>query len=279
VLGAVLLSNGAVLDVMVIEAEDFYSADHSLLLECAKDLHDKGLPVDVVALQNALEARGSLERVGGQPYLRDLVENVPTAAPEVAKHYAGIVRERARLRRIETNARRIAELVRTPGANPDELLAQAVENFTELRKATGPGAYTGTPYVMANEMAVDYEVAELVDGLIEVGGFGCMYGESNCGKSTLAMALSYSVGTSTPWLGRRTRGGPVVYVAAEAGKSIARRVAAFRKDVPQYERAPVAVITVKRQPVSRDKATAAFTHPGRRLGVRVVGCRGWLRGL
>ena len=36
---------------------------------------------------------------------------------------------------------------------------------------------------------------------------------------------------------------------------------------------------VKRHPVSRDKATATFTHPGRWLGFRVVGCRGWLRGL
>jgi hypothetical protein len=36
---------------------------------------------------------------------------------------------------------------------------------------------------------------------------------------------------------------------------------------------------VKRHPVSRDKATAIFTHPGRRLRVRVVGCRGSLRGL
>jgi KaiC/GvpD/RAD55 family RecA-like ATPase len=70
----------------------------------------------------------------------------------------------------------------------------------------------------------------LVKGLIEIGAVVLIVGLPGCGKTFLALDLALSVASGLPFLGHKVIRGRVVYVAAEAGKSIRNRVAAWHRE-------------------------------------------------
>jgi replicative DNA helicase len=99
VLGGMLLSKDAIADVVeVLRGPDFYRPAHELVYEAILDLYGRGEPADAVTVAAELVKRGEMGRVGGAPYLHNLLQSVPTAAN--AGYYARIVRETAILRRL-----------------------------------------------------------------------------------------------------------------------------------------------------------------------------------
>ncbi len=65
----------------------------------------------------------------------------------------------------------------------------------------------------------------LMHGWIPEGGVVGLYGPPNEGKSFIALDWSMSISMGLPWLGRyATKQSPVVYVAAEGGRGIKKRV-------------------------------------------------------
>jgi RecA/RadA recombinase len=78
----------------------------------------------------------------------------------------------------------------------------------------------------------------LIEGAIGIGALAGLYGPSGEGKSFLALDWALSVATGRPWMERAVRCGAVVYVAAEGGRSIGKRVEAWMNahdvtDVPR----------------------------------------------
>ncbi|WP_345712506.1 replicative DNA helicase [Kineococcus glutinatus] len=109
VLGGMMLSKDAIADVVeVLKGPDFYRPAHELVYEAILDLYSRGEPADPVTVAAELTNRGELARVGGAPYLHDLISTVPTAAN--AGYYARIVRERAVLRRLVEAGTRIVQM-------------------------------------------------------------------------------------------------------------------------------------------------------------------------
>ncbi|MGH8930110.1 MAG: replicative DNA helicase [Egibacteraceae bacterium] len=99
VLGSMLLSRDAIAEVSeFVGPEDFYRGAHRTIYESARDLYDRGEPVDPVTLTDELDRRGTLSDVGGVVAVADLVARVPTAAN--ALYYARIVAEHALRRRL-----------------------------------------------------------------------------------------------------------------------------------------------------------------------------------
>ncbi len=68
----------------------------------------------------------------------------------------------------------------------------------------------------------------LVEGLLDPGGMSVIYGESNTGKSFFAVDLGIHLALGREWHQRKVKQGVVIYVAAESGLSIERRLLAFR---------------------------------------------------
>src|SRR6201987_1475632 len=99
VLGGMLLSKDAIADVLErLRPGDFYRPVHQNVYDAILDLYGRGEPADAVTVAAELDRRGLLRRVGGAPYLHTLISTVPTAAN--AGYYAGIVAEKALLRRL-----------------------------------------------------------------------------------------------------------------------------------------------------------------------------------
>ena len=109
VLGGMLLSKDAIGDVAeALKSTDFYRPAHELIYDAIVDLFSRGEPVDAITVADEMTKRGTLQRIGGQAYLHDLIQSVPTAAN--AGYYATIVSERAVLRRLVEAGTRIVQL-------------------------------------------------------------------------------------------------------------------------------------------------------------------------
>src|SRR5207249_3470699 len=109
VLGACLLSRDAIANVLeILGPEDFYKPAHTEIFNAILALYGKGEPVDAVTLSEELRRMGTLEALGGKPYIHTLVSSVPTAG--AATHYARIVEENALLRRLAEAAHQITDL-------------------------------------------------------------------------------------------------------------------------------------------------------------------------
>lgn len=67
----------------------------------------------------------------------------------------------------------------------------------------------------------------LIEPLIPAGGLVVLYGPPGCGKSFVAIDIALAVATGTSWQGRPTNSGEVLYVGAEGGAGISKRVNAW----------------------------------------------------
>ncbi|MBA2535304.1 MAG: replicative DNA helicase [Rubrobacter sp.] len=108
VIGAMLVSETAVAAVAErLAADEFYSEVHRIIYGAMMRLYSRGDPIDQLTLTNELRNVNEFERVGGRPYVFQIVESVPTAAN--AGRYAEIVRGKALLRAVIDVGSRITE--------------------------------------------------------------------------------------------------------------------------------------------------------------------------
>ncbi|NLZ43639.1 MAG: replicative DNA helicase [Clostridia bacterium] len=98
-LGAMFLDKEAIYRAMeILRPDDFYKDAHRYIYQTVLDLANKGEPVDLVTVTEALRQNKRLDEVGGVTYLTELANAVPTAAH--IDHYARIVEEKSLLRQL-----------------------------------------------------------------------------------------------------------------------------------------------------------------------------------
>jgi replicative DNA helicase len=99
VLGSILLDPGSVYLLSgILDAKDFYREKNGVIYAAAEELAKHGVGIDVVTLCSEVEKTGMMDQYGGASYITSLLNAVPTASH--ITHYAGIVREKAKLRRL-----------------------------------------------------------------------------------------------------------------------------------------------------------------------------------
>lgn len=81
----------------------------------------------------------------------------------------------------------------------------------------------------AADRASEQSTKPLIKGLLDQGTLSVMYGDSNVGKTFVAMDMAYHVASGMTYSDMRTTQGLVVYVAAEGGVGALRRTAALRE--------------------------------------------------
>ncbi len=77
--------------------------------------------------------------------------------------------------------------------------------------------------------------AWLLEDLLPEAGLAELYGPPGVGKSFLALDWGLSVAADMPWLGRPLSQGDVVYVSAEGGTGLKKRIAAWRTEHPEAD--------------------------------------------
>lgn len=71
----------------------------------------------------------------------------------------------------------------------------------------------------------------LIDNVFPERGLAALYGTPGAGKTFIALNMAAHVALGVPWQGRKVRQGPVVYVSAEGGTGISKRMAACLKQM------------------------------------------------
>jgi replicative DNA helicase len=157
VLGAILIDREAFFRVLdSLAAQDFYHDAHRTLYETMIDLSEKGKPLDILTVSSRLREKKRLERVGGQSYLTQLVNSVPSAAN--LAHYANIVRKKSILRKLIESSYHIAQLGYAEGEDVDVLLDEAERQVFKISEHNNLQAFS----ILKNSLG---EAFERIDNL------------------------------------------------------------------------------------------------------------------
>lgn len=132
VLGALLAAPHHIDDVSgIIRPEDFYRPGHESIYRAIMLLWGRNEPVDPKLVGDQLRISGELARVGGLPYLADLVAHLLTAAN--VTYYAEIVARCSAQRALSRAGQRITQLA--TAADVDDVSEVQARARTELDAA------------------------------------------------------------------------------------------------------------------------------------------------
>ena len=121
-----LESRDAIANVIeIIQADDFYQPSHVEIYGAIMDLYQCSAVADAVTLAEELSRRGTLEQIGGKPYIYELIEAYPTASS--AANYARIVSELAQLRALIQAGVGVQEIGFSLPEDVDEAINEAEE--------------------------------------------------------------------------------------------------------------------------------------------------------
>jgi len=97
VLGAILVNNGAALDVLpILRSMDFFLPQNRAIYRAVEEMAASGAPIDEVTLTERIEKSQSFSGANAAEYVSHLTDGVHRAIN--AKHHAQIVSEKAKLR-------------------------------------------------------------------------------------------------------------------------------------------------------------------------------------
>lgn len=206
VLGGLMLDSQALDRIGFLKSSHFYLDSHRRIFEAFTDLVERGQSVDIVLLSEHLERRGDLEKAGGMAYLAALSQNTPSAF-NIAR-YAQIVRDKATLRALISQAQELVENAWVPGVDPKELSEEAGAAFLNIELDEAPAEMV--PFGVATVEAVEWadnpikglktgyhELDRVVTGLMP-GDLIVIAGRPSMGKTALAMNIAERIGIDKP---------------------------------------------------------------------------------
>lgn len=130
-LGCLMLDKNAIIKVVdFMEPRDFYRPHHQEIYKACKDLFEKEEPIDMLSVASRLRDNGKLEEIGGNSYLADLINTVPTATNVF--NYAKIVQRKRILRDLISAGHEMEELGRNEIEDIDILLDRAEKRIFSI---------------------------------------------------------------------------------------------------------------------------------------------------
>ena len=130
--------------------------------------------------------------------------------------------------------------------SPEAVAHRKAVHLVDWRQV--PHSRRSLDHIHASQVPTDQQDFddELVEGLIGRGGMIVVYGDSNTGKTFLVVELAACVAVGRDFLGRRTVGGLVLYLATEAVASVELRFAAWQRE----NMLPLGNVVIVRSPVN-----------------------------
>jgi replicative DNA helicase len=130
-LGSIMLRPEAIHEIMdIIKAEAFYSEKHRIIFQGMTELFTKSEPIDLLTLSARLTEKNQFEQIGGNNYLTELVNLVPSSAN--AEHYAEIVLKKSIMRQLIEASEHISLLGYEEAEDITTLLDMAEKKIYEV---------------------------------------------------------------------------------------------------------------------------------------------------
>ena len=166
ILGGILIDNYAINRVLeILSPSEFYREAHRKIFGAMIDISNRGEPVDLITLNEALKASGDLDAVGGPAYIASLADGVATAAN--ITYYAKIVKEKAVLRELINVATEIVTKGYEESGHIDGFLDYAETRIFEISEnKVRPSFYLAKDIVKDSFKTIErlYDRKEMVTG-------------------------------------------------------------------------------------------------------------------
>ncbi len=131
VLGAMLLEKVAVTKALEhLDESCFHRYSHRIIFRAMSQLFDDNKIIDPITLTEELRRRNDLEKAGGQVYITELLESVPTAAN--VEYHIKIVLEKALLRKLIESATGIISEGYEAKGDVNDILDRAESKIFEI---------------------------------------------------------------------------------------------------------------------------------------------------
>jgi len=207
-LGSLMLDKNAIIKVVdFMQPRDFYKGIHQEIYSAMQNLFERGEPIDLLSVSARLKEKEKLKEIGGNTYLTELINAVPTATHVLS--YAKIVQKKRILRDLIEASYDIGLMGYKETEEVDELLDQAekrifgiaqkslTQKFVPVKDTLGEaferidklskhdGAIRGLPtgFPDLDNMLAGLQKSDLI----------ILASRPSLGKSTLAMDIAKSV--------------------------------------------------------------------------------------
>jgi replicative DNA helicase len=223
-----LLLDGRGFDVVsdIITEADFYRDDHRRIYRRIGLLMAQNKPVDVVTVDEGLQACGESESVGGLAYLSELASNTPGVRS--IKRYAEVIADRRLRRDLLGAADEIADIARAFGDQPASERLDKAEGLllavseTAARQSSEPVPVSAVLSEVIDEIQARYDNDGALQGLstgfadfdsktqgLQRGDLIVIAGRPGMGKTTIALNIAENVALA---------GGPALVFSMEMTK-------------------------------------------------------------
>jgi len=135
VLGSLMLDKNAIVKVAdFLRPNDFYKRNNQEIYKVTLELFEKGESIDFLAVSNRLKEKKLLEEIGGNTYLTELVNFVPTATHILS--YARTVQKMRILRNLIEGGQEINAMGYDEEEDVDVLLDQAEQKIFRIAQGS-----------------------------------------------------------------------------------------------------------------------------------------------
>lgn len=240
VLGSMIIKDQAAEQVFaILRAEDFYHPAHREVFKAMQQLSINFKPIDLVTLKDELAARAKLQDIGGEDYLIQVAETVPSAAN--AAYYANIVKDRAMIRNLNGAGHEIVKMTLDPDKDPGDKLNEAEslvfsvgnqrlgKDFHDLRSLTKDFMIdldnlmdTGEPTLGAPSGF--YDLDQMTTGFYG-GDLTIVAARPSMGKTSLVLKMALNVARKIP------DQNVAIFSLEMSGRQLARRLVSMQSNI------------------------------------------------
>lgn len=250
-LGSILLDPRQLSDVLAVvrKAEEFYAESHATIFRSVVEVYDRFNSGDLVQIVESIKDKGQLEAVGGAEYLVKLAESVPSAVN--APHYARIVAEKAKLRKLIDAAGTILyDAYHTGELGPDgarEVLDKAemaVFEIAQQQQLADPQALKDLLQLEIDRIESQegkgisgvptgyLDLDDLLRGM-QPGELVIVAARPSMGKTALALNIAEQMATGVSLAGQPASANPVALFSLEMSKSaVTQRLISAKSGIP-----------------------------------------------
>lgn len=230
VLGAILLGGASTFAEVAdtLQARDFFDRAHGLIWRAMEVASKAGDGIDIVTVWQQVVAQAVPNNGGvSLPYLNQLEQGVASARN--IRSHAEIVREHSAARDAIGLFDSLTARAFAGGCDVPALLDEAHSQLAQLAQRTRNPSRRVPLLSLAQLEEQAQQVAWLVKRVIPADSMGMIFGASGTFKSFIALDMALHVAHGLPWLGRKTKKGPVIYIAAEGGAGLWARIKAWHR--------------------------------------------------
>jgi len=197
VLSAILLNEENLAQVSdFLYSRDFYSRSHQVIYQALLDLSQSGKKIDLVVLQDHLEAKKELDNIGGLMYLMGLQEDIPSVG--LIEQHAKIIKEKATLRSlIYASAEIISNCYESRSDDINEVLDTAEKKIFQISSKASNQSFIPINTLLKQTFKQLANVKSLRDGVTGVPSGFAKFDEMTSGmqrSDLLILAARPSMG-------------------------------------------------------------------------------------